>query len=100
VNHNTLLGSLDGSFLNGTGGGGNLGSMVDTSIQSLIGDLTSLIRDLTSILGSLVGTWSSDGENGQNLGSLGDWSGNQGSVGGLDDGGKHHQHHHDIWNQT
>jgi hypothetical protein len=30
------------------------------------------------------------------MGSPGDWSGSQGSVGSLDDGGKNH-HHHDLW---
>jgi hypothetical protein len=66
--------------------------MPDPSIQTLIGDLTSLIRELTSILGAVVGD---DGNGG--VGSPEDWRGH-GSAGGLggDDGG-HHHHQQDWW---
>lgn len=96
VNKDNVLGSWDNRFLHGTDGSwGNSGLMPDTGIQGLIGDLTSLIRDLTNILGSLGGPWTPDGNNGSGMGLPGDWSGH-GSAGGLDDGGNHH-HHHDLW---
>jgi hypothetical protein len=96
VNQNTLLGSWDNGFLHGTdGSSANLGSMPDASVQSMLGDLTSLIRELTNILSSLGGTWSADGNNGQGMGTPLDGR-SQGSVGSLDDGGQHH-HHQDLW---
>jgi hypothetical protein len=96
VNQDTVLGSMDNGFLHGNGGSwSNTGWMSDQSIQSLIGDLTNLIRDLTNILGSVAGSWTPDGNNGNGgVGSPDDWRGH-GSVGGLDEGGKHH--HSDLW---
>jgi hypothetical protein len=99
VNQDNVLGSWDSKFLYGADGSwGNPGWSPDGGIQNLIGDLTSLIRDLTNLITSLVGAWSADVENGNGVGSPGDWSGSQGSVGSLDDGGNHHHHHHpDMW---
>jgi hypothetical protein len=90
VNQDNVLGSWDSQFLQGN----NYGSP-DPSLQSLIGDLTNLIRELTNIMGSSVGPLTTDGENGQGMGTPFDGS-SQGSVGGLDDGG-HHHHHNDLW---
>jgi hypothetical protein len=69
--------------------------MPDPSLQNLIGDLTSLIRELTNILGAVAGPWTPDGNNG-GVGSPDDWRGH-GSAGGLDQDGGHHHHHSDLW---
>jgi hypothetical protein len=96
VNQNTVLGSWDTGFLQGTGGSwNNPGWTPDQGIQNLIGDLTNLIRDLTNILSALSGSWTPDGNDGYGVGAPGDWRG-QGSVGGLDDGTGHHDHHN-LW---
>jgi hypothetical protein len=76
--------------MHGTGGWSNAGWMPDSSVQTLIGDLTGLIRELTNILAAVVD------ENGHGgVGSPDDWRG-FGSAGGLGDDGGHH-HHHDLW---
>ena len=96
VNQNTVLGSWDNGFLQGNGESWtNPGWTPDPSTQALIGDLTSLIRELTNILGSLAGSWSPDGENGGGVGTPNDWRGHEGSAGAWDQGGK--PHHHDLW---
>jgi collagen type VII alpha len=92
VNQNTVLGSWDTGFMQGTGGSwSNPGWTPDPNIQTLIGDLTSLIRELTNILGT------AGGDNGYGgVGSPDDWRG-FGSAGGLGDDGGHHHQHHDLW---
>jgi hypothetical protein len=92
VNQNNVLGSWDNGFLQGTGGSWGDPGWTDPSLQALIGDLTDLIRDLTSIISSVMGSWTPDGSNVSGMGSPFDGSG-QGSVGSLDDGSSHHHHH-------